>query len=365
MLLSRRTFCTLALATWGTSNSRAIAARGDRIMTSAEESQPQAADGILVPEHFVPTPRTISPEAQAFLSHTAPVGAMRVPASRDDLQGWLAYRKAGDRGILAVTSTHTKMYPADVVTHELSAAKLYELTPRNLSPDREELAIIYVHGGGFVAGGGEAAISSALQMATLARVRVYSVDYRLVPEFAFPAPVHDTLEAYQFVLERHDAKRVAIFGASAGANLAPAAILLAREIGLPLPAACAIHSSLSDMSRDGDTFSTNYMVDTVLRQRFPELIANYANGHDLTDPLLSPVFADFSKGFPPTILTTGTRDMLLSPTVMLHRAMLRGGVQANLHVWEAMTHAPFFGAPEEEELYEEHIRFMLRHAARD
>ena len=103
------------------------------------------------------------------------------------------------------------------------------------------------------------------------------------------------------------------------------------------------------------------MVDTVLRQREPELGLNYANGHDPQDPLLSPVYGDFSKGFPPTVLTSGTRDLLLSSTVLMHRALLRGGVKAELHVWEAMTHAPFIGAPEELELYQEHIRFMLHH----
>jgi acetyl esterase/lipase len=94
-------------------------------------------------------------------------------------------------------------------------------------------------------------------------------------------------------------------------------------------------------------------------------MALYAGGHDYSDPLLSPVYADYSKGFPPTILTTGTRDLLLSSTVMLHRAMRRGGVDAHLHVWEAMTHAPFFGAPEERELYDETARFLLAHMGSD
>jgi epsilon-lactone hydrolase len=99
----------------------------------------------------------------------------------------------------------------------------------------------------------------------------------------------------------------------------------------------------------------------VLKHRADHLSALYADGHDLRDPLLSPVFGDYSKGFPPTILTSGTRDLLLSSTVMMHRALRRAGVAAELHVWEAMTHAPFFGAPEEKELLTEQVQFMLRH----
>jgi acetyl esterase/lipase len=119
------------------------------------------------------------------------------------------------------------------------------------------------------------------------------------------------------------------------------------------------------MTEAGDSYETNHTIDIVLKQRMPQLATLYAAGHDLRDPLLSPIFADYSPGFPPTILTTGTRDLLLSSTVLLHRAMRRGGVDAHLHVWEAMTHAPFFGAPEEAELYGETVNFMLAHLGQD
>jgi epsilon-lactone hydrolase len=79
-----------------------------------------------------------------------------------------------------------------------------------------------------------------------------------------------------------------------------------------------------------------------------------------TMPILSPVFADYARGFPPPLITSGTRDLLLSSAVLLHRQMRRGGVTAELHVWDAMTHAPFFNSPEEEELMDETVGFMLR-----
>jgi len=330
-------------------------------MTSGNEITQNQHDGIRVPEHFVPTPRTISPEAQAFLSHTAPVGAAHLPSSRDDHAGWQAYREAGDHGVLALTRRYAEEYPAEVITHKLSAAKLYEITPRSLPPKNAGRAILFVHGGGWINGGGEAAIYTAMQMAGLAGTRVFSVDYRLVPEFAFPAPVEDVVEAYRLVLDRFPARSIAMYGPSAGANIVPAAILMGRDQGLPLPAACALHSCPSEITFSGDSLYTNYTVDTVLRERQPEFGLYYANRHDPKDPLLSPLYADFSKGFPPTILTSGTRDLLLSPTVLFHRALRRGGIKTELHIWEAMTHAPFFGAPEEAEFYDELIRFMLEH----
>src|SRR4029450_6486022 len=106
---------------------------------------------------------------------------------------------------------------------------------------------------------------------------------------------------------------------------------------------------------------TNDTIDIVLKHRSESLFGLYADGHDLRDPLISPVFADYSKGFPPTILTSGTRDLLLSSTVLLHRALRRGGVKAEVHVWGAVPHAPLFGSPEEQELLQEQIRFLLEH----
>lgn len=321
---------------------------------------PEKVDGMWIPEHHVPIPSTISPEAQAFLAHTAPIGGTPLPLTRDDHASWRSFRELGDQGMLALTRPYAQQYPAEVVTHELSAGKLYEITPHSLRPERDHQAILFVHGGGWICGGGEAAIYTAMQMAGLARTRVFSVDYRLVPEYSFPAPVEDVLEAYRLLLGRFAPECIAMYGPSAGANLVPAAILMGRDQGLPLPAACALHSCPSDVGFNGDSIYTNFMVDTVLREReaWGEF---YANGHDPKDPLLSPVHADLSKGFPPTILTSGTRDLLLSHTVLFHRALRRAGVKAELHIWEAMTHAPFFGAPEEVEFYDELVGFMLQH----
>ncbi len=319
------------------------------------------SEGIVVPEHFVPIPSTISPQAQSFLAHTAPVGSMPLPTTLDDKVGWETYRSASDKGVLALTMQYAEAFPAEVIIHALSASKVYEIVPRNLAPQHAAHAIVFVHGGGWITGGGDAAIYTAMQMAGLSATRVFSVDYRMVPEVGFPDPVEDVLEAYRLVLGRFRPGCIAMYGPSAGANLVPAAVLMGRDRGVPLPAACALHSCPSDITFSGDSLYTNFQVDTVLRERDPGFGEFYRRGHDPRDPLLSPLYADFSKGFPPTILTSGTRDLLLSPTVLLHRALRQAGIKAELHVWEAMTHCPFFGAPEEDDLYREHVRFMLEH----
>jgi monoterpene epsilon-lactone hydrolase len=90
----------------------------------------------------------------------------------------------------------------------------------------------------------------------------------------------------------------------------------------------------------------------------------YAGGHDRRDPYISPLFGDFSEGYPPTILTSGTRDRLLSDTVRMHRALRAAGVAADLHVWEAAGHGGFLGAaPEDADRTAEVRRFVDRHWA--
>ena len=84
--------------------------------------------------------------------------------------------------------------------------------------------------------------------------------------------------------------------------------------------------------------------------------------HDLTHPYLSPLFADFTKGFPPTLLTSGTRDFFLSNTVRFHRALRRAGIEAELHILEAGGHGGFLGqAPEDAAIQREIQGFMRRH----
>jgi acetyl esterase/lipase len=134
-------------------------------------------------------------------------------------------------------------------------------------------------------------------------------------------------------------------------------LLKARDIGLTMPAACILQTPEADLTESGDTFETNIGIDNFLR-RMTNSIALYSDGHDLEDPYLSPLFGDYRPGFPPTILTSGTRDLFLSNTVLMHRKLRNAGIEAELHVWEAMGHGGFFGtAAEDEEIWRELHRF--------
>ena len=127
--------------------------------------------------------------------------------------------------------------------------------------------------------------------------------------------------------------------------------------------ALALLTPATDGRLISDTNAANAQLDIVLKpDAMAEFWAVYAGGNDRADPYLSPVYGDFSKGFPPTLLQSGTRDLLLSDTVRMHRALRSAGVDAQLHVWEAMPHGGFGGAPEDQEMRIEFAHFLSKHA---
>ena len=141
-----------------------------------------------------------------------------------------------------------------------------------------------------------------------------------------------------------DPKNMGIFGTSAGGALTLEMVLRAKQDGLALPAAIAAGTPMSDVTNVGDSFETNKLVDNVLvsPDGFCDAAAKfYAHGHDMADPLLSPVYGDM-HGFPPAILTSGTRDLLLSNTVRVHRKLRQAGVEAVLQVFEGQSHAQYY-----------------------
>ena len=145
------------------------------------------------------------------------------------------------------------------------------------------------------------------------------------------------------MIEKADPKRVGLIGTSAGGALVLEMGLRAKQLGLPMPGAMASGTPMSDSTKTGDSFYTNAKLDNVLvsTEGFCDAAAAfYANGHDMKDPLISPVYGDMA-GFPPTILTSGTRDLLLSNTVRVHRKLRNLGIDSFLQVYEGQSHAQY------------------------
>jgi acetyl esterase/lipase len=238
-----------------------------------------------------------------------------------------------------------------------------EIVPKAPRQPRAGKVLMNVHGGAYWLMGGRLCVNEGLGMADVGRYRVVSVDYRMPPEHPFPAAVEDGVAVYRKLLESYEAENIAIFGTSAGGGLAAAVTLAARDAGLPMPAAVIMHTPWADLSKTGDSYFTNDRVDPTIPTYDGALEAAaklYAGDAGLKHPLVSPVYADYAPGFPPALLSTGTRDLLLSPTVRLHRALRRGGIPAELHVFDAMWHG-LNRMPEALELQKEVLAFLSEH----
>jgi monoterpene epsilon-lactone hydrolase len=243
---------------------------------------------------------------------------------------------------------------------------VYVVTPDVIPPEHRDKLLIHVHGGCYELSPGEAGTSEAIMMAGLGHFKVISVDYRMPPEAYFPGALDDAMTVYKATLKTSDPKNLAVFGTSAGGALVLEMMLRVKQLGLRMPGAIAPGTPMSDVTKTGDSFYTNELVDNVLVSRdgfCDAATVVYVNGHDLKDPLLSPVYGDM-HGFPPAILSTGIRDLLLSNTVRVHRKLREAGVEAELEVYEGQSHAQYSRddrLPETREAFGEIAAFFDKH----
>lgn len=306
-----------------------------------------------IPARDIPDPAHLSEAARMYLVQQS--GTQAYPAL-DDKAGWLAYVSAVDQGVLPLLSRICAVVPAEVEERDANGARVFDITPPGL-PESSRGVILDMHGGGLIMCGGELCQLMGIGLAARVQRRIWTVDYRMPPEHPYPAALDDCLAAYRALLAERSPEEIIIHGGSAGGNLAAALILRARDEGLPLPAGAILNTPEIDLTESGDSFHTNLGIDPGLRPLMPVNLL-YADGHDLRHPYLSPLFADFTKGFPPTLLTSGTRDLYLSNTVRMHRALRAADVAAELHVTEAGPHTGFPGSPEGEQIEREIRRFI-------
>ena len=328
----------------------------------------EAQDGARrIDARTVPVPAAAS---QALRDSIAAAGA--VPAVGDaaglpetDAE-WAAFAAGADAAAGEGVDGAAQQLGVTIERGEVEGVAVHRVTPNDVDPAHADHLFLYVHGGGYVFGGGDASVQEAMFIVSRARIPVLSIDYRMPPAHPFPAAVEDVVTVYRHVLEQHPARSMALGGTSAGGGLTLAAVHRFLALGLDVPGALYAGTPWADLTKTSDTLFTNETVDRVL-QTYDGLLRAaahlYAGDHDLKDSLISPVYGDFT-GFPPTYLATGTRDMLLSDTARTHRKLRAAGAVADLNVYEGVSHADYLlvaDSPESKEVYAELNAFLLRH----
>jgi phosphinothricin tripeptide acetyl hydrolase len=204
---------------------------------------------------------------------------------------------------------------------------------------RDDVAIVYFHGGGYVMGSLDTHRGHCARISRAARARVLSVDYRLGPEHPHPAAVEDAVAAVRFARASGFAPaRTAVAGDSAGGGLTLATLVALRDAGDPLPAAGLCISPWTDLALAGDSIATKADEDPMVRAADLQRMADaYLAGRDAKTPLASPLYADLA-GLPPLLLQVGSAEILLDDAVRAAERARSAGVEATLRVWPEMIH---------------------------
>ncbi|MBL3658137.1 alpha/beta hydrolase [Fulvivirga sediminis] len=316
-----------------------------------------------VPERKIPVPhRDISERAQEMIA--APYNVFidwnLNPPTKDDWSKIVT--KVSESSAPAVNKLIEDL-GLTVEQLQIGGVKCYRLTPENIPENHRKQLVIVAHGGAYVYAPGIGSVREAAMFAAFGGYTTISVDYSLSYENPFPGAIEDMIDVWRAILTEYDPRSVAMTGTSAGGGLIMATILKIKELGLGMPAAIAPSSPWADLTETGDSYKTNEWLDNILvsYSGYLGLAAKlYANGNDLSHPLLSPINGNL-EGFPPTILTSGTRDLFLSNTVRSHRKLRRARVPAQLHIYEGISHSQLSfdpDLPETREAYGEIAAFF-------
>lgn len=199
--------------------------------------------------------------------------------------------------------------------------------------------IFYLHGGGFHIGSMATHKRLVYRLCSLSKTKGFFVDYRLAPEFKFPSPIEDSVNAYRYLINQgYSSKNIIFCGDSAGAGLALSTSILLKEEGLPLPQAIVCMSPWVDLELTGNSIRIKDKLDPWLDLSTAKNWAkSYLNGTHPRNYLASPIYADLT-GLPPILIHVGSNEILLSDSERLYKRALEFGVKVEMKVWAEMIH---------------------------
>jgi acetyl esterase/lipase len=253
--------------------------------------------------------------------------------------GTVAERRAGFEARIQPDDAGA-LIPADVT---LGARPAIELSPVQPGPAGPEAGtLLYFHGGGFVVGSHRTGVKLAAGLATRAGLRAYSLDYRLAPENPFPAAQLDGLAAYRDLLERGTGPdRIVIAGDSAGATLTVQTLILARDAGLPMPAAAVLFSPFTDATVSGTSMTAKHGIDPLFTRADLEWFRGQFLGDDpaaAPAPLASPALAGDLRGLPTVLIQVGSHEVLLDDAVRLAGRFGGADIDVTLEIVAGVPH---------------------------
>ena len=285
-------------------------------------------------------PTTVSPQAKVALEQTYVFlrQIAQMPQSAPLTQADWDQRNAGANAVIGpMVKANADALGVTVEEDVIGGVPVLRIRPPGYTP--RDRSLIYAHGGGYVLFSARTSLTVPALMAVTSGDEVISVDYTLAPRGNWRTTTNQVIGAYRGVLAHRPPNQVGLFGDSAGGGLVAGAVLKMRDQQVPLPGALYLLSPWADITDAGDTYATLAAAD-------PSLVAEslkwgadaYAAPADQKNPYVSPVYGDYTKPFPPTLIQGGTREIFVSHFVRQYQAIRSGGHEAVLDLYEGMPH---------------------------
>ncbi|MFB5600132.1 MAG: alpha/beta hydrolase [Nitrososphaeraceae archaeon] len=287
---------------------------------------------------FIPT--TISTQAQKILKNlTMNLPSFSTPDS-NDLEGWKKLNKQMESMDIYGPQTVIDSYQSNITYAKLGDVNIIDVKPQNWKDNGKIL--VYLHGGGYVFLSANSTLGAVVSVANSTGLRVISIDYTLAPFSKWNQTTTEVVSVIQALIEEkgYSPEDIAMYGDSAGGGLVAGSVLKMRDEGIGIPAAIVLWSPWTDVTVSGDSYYRLNNTDPILPSThlFENMSMAYANPLDQKNPYVSPVYGNFSKGFPPTLIQGGTSEIMLSDFVRLYQAIDKLDIPVKLDIYEGMPH---------------------------
>lgn len=199
-------------------------------------------------------------------------------------------------------------------------------------------AILYLHGGGYIAGSPYMYRGLAGRLSKLSGVEVYVPDYRLAPEAPLPAALDDAEASFDALYQQgYDPENIVIAGDSAGGGLALSLLarLCARGV---VPAGLIAFSPWTDLTCSGESLRSNARREALLPvERIGETVEQALGGHAANDPAVSPLFAEF-RDPPPVLIQHSMTEILADDSLRMADRLRSFGAAVTVQSWPDAPH---------------------------
>ena len=288
---------------------------------------------------YLHIPTTVSAEAVEFLKNKENPILRPSSPKPNDIKGWKKYQNYFKELMEPLNAAVVEQYSPVIEEKELLGVSILDIKPQNWTDNGKLL--IFIHGGAFVTLSARTSLTGPVPVAHETGLRILSIDYTLSPFAKFKKILNQVNSVIKAIKKEGYANNdFAILGDSAGGSIAAGSVLKMRDEGLGIPSCLVLWSPWSDITETGDTYQTLKKEEPIFtyKNHLKNCADSYASPVYQRNPYVSPVYGDYKKGFPPTLIQGGTKEIFLSNFVRHYQAIDTAGQTVKLDLYEGMTH---------------------------